>query len=194
MTGCQAELCASNVALPEHVRAGRTCSGKATLRTGRLAGWDTQHTSMSPPLPWRLGSCSASHTAVMVQAPARGLSTGLLLTHDAWHPHWTTLGPTPVKNDQEFARHRSAMGCASRERGERHRSVRRERKPRIFHTVFDRDRPRGRPALWPFRGVGATPDRGTSPAYVKFSAVTPIVLFQSFCILTSCGEFPTAPS
>ena len=60
MTGCQAELCASNVALPEHVRAGRTCSGKATLRTGRLAGWDTQHTSMSPPLLWRLGSCSVS--------------------------------------------------------------------------------------------------------------------------------------
>ena len=109
MTGCQAELCASNVALPEHVRAGRTCSGKATLRTGRLAGWDTQHTSMSPPLLWRLGSCSASHTAVMVQAPARGLSAGLLLTHDAWHPHWITLGPTPVKKDQEFARHRSAM-------------------------------------------------------------------------------------
>ena len=132
MTGCQAELCASNVALPEHVRAGRTCSGKATLRTGRLAGWDTQHTSMSPPLLWRLGSCSASHTAVMVQAPARGLSTGLLLTHDAWHPHWTTLGPTPVKKDQEFARHRSAMVRLARGNAIGPSA---ERKPRIFHTV-----------------------------------------------------------
>ena len=132
MTGCQAELCASNVALPEHVRAGRTCSGKATLRTGRLAGWDTQHTSMSPPLLWRLGSCSASHTAVMVQAPARGLSAGLLLTHDAWHPHWTTLGPTPVKKDQEFARHRSAMVRLARGNAIGPSA---ERKPRIFHTV-----------------------------------------------------------
>ena len=133
MTGCQAELCASNVALPEHVRAGRTCSGKATLRTGRLAGWDTQHTSMSPPLLWRLGSCSASHTAVMVQAPARGLSAGLLLTHDAWHPHWTTLGPTPVKKDQEFARHRSAMVRLARGNAIGPSA---ERKPRIFHTVI----------------------------------------------------------
>ena len=133
MTGCQAELCASNVALPEHVRAGRTCSGKATLRTGRLAGWDTQHTSMSPPLLWRLGSCSASHTAVMVQAPARGLSAGLLLTHDAWHPHWTTLGPTPVKKDQEFARNRSAMVRLARGNAIGPSA---ERKPRIFHTVF----------------------------------------------------------
>ena len=132
MTGCQAELCASNVALPEHVRAGRTCSGKATLRTGRLAGWDTQHTSMSPPLLWRLGSCSASHTAVMVQAPARGLSAGLLLTHDAWHPHWTTLGPTPVKKDQEFARNRSAMVRLARGNAIGPSA---ERKPRIFHTV-----------------------------------------------------------
>ena len=132
MTGCQAELCASNVALPEHVRAGRTCSGKATLRTGRLAGWDTQHTSMSPPLLWRLGSCSASHTAVMVQAPARGLSAGLLLTHDAWHPHWTTLGPTPVKKDQEFARHGSAMVRLARGNAIGPSA---ERKPRIFHTV-----------------------------------------------------------
>ena len=132
MTGCQAELCASNVALPEHVRAGRTCSGKATLRTGRLAGWDTQHTSMSPPLLWRLGSCSASHTAVMVQAPARGLSAGLLLTHDAWHPHWITLGPTPVKKDQEFARHRSAMVRLARGNAIGPSA---ERKPRIFHTV-----------------------------------------------------------
>ena len=123
---------ASNVALPEHVRAGRTCSGKATLRTGRLAGWDTQHTSMSPPLLWRLGSCSASHTAVMVQAPARGLSTGLLLTHDAWHPHWTTLGPTPVKKDQEFARHGSAMVRLARGNAIDPSA---ERKPRIFHTV-----------------------------------------------------------
>ena len=133
MTGCQAELCASNVALPEHVRAGRTCSGKATLRTGRLAGWDTQHTSMSPPLLWRLGSCSASHTAVMVQAPARGLSAGLLLTHDAWHPHWTTLGPTPVKKDQEFARHGSAMVRLARGNAIGPSA---ERKPRIFHTVI----------------------------------------------------------
>ena len=133
MTGCQAELCASNVALPEHVRAGRTCSGKATLRTGRLAGWDTQHTSMSPPLLWRLGSCSASHTAVMVQAPARGLSAGLLLTHDAWHPHWITLGPTPVKKDQEFARNRSAMVRLARGNAIGPSA---ERKPRIFHTVL----------------------------------------------------------
>ena len=133
MTGCQAELCASNVALPEHVRAGRTCSGKATLRTGRLAGWDTQHTSMSPPLLWLLGSCSASHTAVMVQAPARGLSAGLLLTHDAWHPHWTTLGPTPVKKDQEFARHGSAMVRLARGNAIGPSA---ERKPRIFHTVI----------------------------------------------------------
>ena len=137
MTGCQAELCASNVALPEHVRAGRTCSGKATLRTGRLAGWDTQHTSMSPPLLWRLGSCSASHTAVMRDGPGarscgRGLSAGLLLTHDAWHPHWTTLGPTPVKKDQEFARHRSAMVRLARGNAIGPSA---ERKPRIFHTV-----------------------------------------------------------
>ena len=138
MTGCQAELCASNVALPEHVRAGRTCSGKATLRTGRLAGWDTQHTSMSPPLLWRLGSCSASHTAVMVQAPARGLSAGLLLTHDAWHPHWITLGPTPVKKDQEFARHRSAMVRLARGNAIGPSA---ERKPRIFHTVFQKSMP-----------------------------------------------------
>ena len=74
----------------------------------------------------------ASHTAVMVQAPARGLSTGLLLTHDAWHPHWTTLGPTPVKKDQEFARHGSAMVRLARGNAIGPSA---ERKPRIFHTV-----------------------------------------------------------
>ena len=123
----------SSAASDVYKRQGRTCSGKATLRTGRLAGWDTQHTSMSPPLLWRLGSCSASHTAVMVQAPARGLSAGLLLTHDAWHPNWTTLGPTPVKKDQEFARHRSAMVRLARGNAIGPSA---ERKPRIFHTVL----------------------------------------------------------
>ena len=74
---------------------------------------------------------TASHTAVMVQAPARGLSAGLLLTHDAWHPHWITLGPTPVKKDQEFARHRSAMVRLARGNAIGPSA---ERKPRIFHT------------------------------------------------------------
>ena len=140
MTGCQAELCASNVALPEHVRAGRTCSGKATLRTGRLAGWDTQHTSMSPPLLWRLGSCSASHTAVMVQAPARGLSAGLLLTHDAWHPH-STLDHFGANSGQKRPGIRPAwLGHGAPRERQRHRSVRRTKTAYFSHCVSFQER------------------------------------------------------